>query len=75
MRPIGGEAAKRARIGEDDSGLTPVPVSMEMLTYAVKSGVKLENRFSEDELKKLSEYYGNNPQLLEGFEFFMNSER
>ena len=55
--------------------MTEVPVSMELLTYAVKSGVKLENRFTAEELKELGENYGNQPQLLEGFEFFMNSER
>ena len=55
--------------------MTEVPVSMELLTYAVKSGVKLENRFTAEELKKLGDYYGNQPQLLEGFEFCMNSER
>ena len=55
--------------------MTEVPVSMELLTYAVTSGVKLENRFTAEELKKLGDYYGNQPQLLEGFEFFMNSER
>ena len=68
--------AKKPKLADKDTEMTPVPVTYgKVAANILMKQSKGTERWTEDQQQEAKQYYGCHPDLLEGIEVFMNTER